>query len=1007
MASRLFIVVSIIVVLYAAIHRALTIGIPTRRDVKFAPKSDYGLVLANLPNPLIAGPGVDIIFAHGLGSNPDTSWQAHNQSYACDRNPGAETDACGAFAGRKHVNWITDLLYDDLPPHLKKSTRIFFYNYDSYWSRDGIEERRARLGQELFEHLADLSTQDQDRIFVLVGHSYGGLVIKEAILSAHAYEKYRPTNIYRQIRAVIFLGTPHRGSEAAKYAAKLARGFQFFGLDPNFDIVNAIGYDSPELRDMHRRFEAVSQDLLGVNFYEILKLRQLYGVYYDYAVNEASATLDRPTWRNLPLYTDHVGLNKYWRKDSNYKRVSGQLISLIDAVVKEERSVTSVCVMPPRLAKEYVEREKLSSKLERNLEGPGNIVALVGIGGVGKTQLALRYAERHKSRYENILWIDAGSVETVVSSFQKSAQALGLPSQNSDPVFEVLRWLDQRGKRYGETLLIFDNMDSVSARIIESIPRTLHGSLIVTSRNTQCVTLLPENSHIIHVADMTPSEAQALLYRHLKLSATNASKIIQDLSEQISKAMHYTPLAVHLAGAQIRSAVIRGLQTQTLETEIQLQRFLEDFQSHKDDIFKVDLFKGIYTYDWTVDTVLDSSLKIIDEIFPHYNSRQLLNFLAHFNICGIPDEVLQAVAKDVSGGEDYIAWQLPRWLRDLFPVDATGTWDDFHFRQALEPLLRYGLVEFGRTNDFVVIYIHPLVRWKASQKDEKSTDTLSWDVVHAMFYACAIRQIYSGEDTNRKSAWASIHIGRYAPAPKVFLSAPIDIMDPVLDMIADQYEINDRVNDSHDLFETLLKADAEQLFGANSNRLYETIQKGQIGQLAILKSFLPMIARLMNNVVLLALAESKVQLAIQPLLNLLLNVGIENFPLSQLSYSALRILATSSPTWSWTTDTELEQIFRALTERSFLSYGAEDVRHYMDLEMLAMTYLNHGKWNEAKIVVQEMEIYHERIFLEGWDKMCQSPFWKRFLSCNNSLTWPVCMDPVNWRLHRKRRGTIA
>lgn len=57
------------------------------------------------------------------------------------------------------MNWVTDLFYDELPLYLQSSTRAFFYNYDSYYYRDGIEERLARLGHDLFEHVAAINTK--------------------------------------------------------------------------------------------------------------------------------------------------------------------------------------------------------------------------------------------------------------------------------------------------------------------------------------------------------------------------------------------------------------------------------------------------------------------------------------------------------------------------------------------------------------------------------------------------------------------------------------------------------------------------------------------------------------------------------------------------------------------------------------------------------------------------------------------------------------------------------
>jgi len=70
-----------------------------------------------------------IIFVHGLGSNPDTTW------------------------GPKDSNWISDFLPQDIPAAFHKEIRVYFYNYESYWKRDAVQTRLWRLGKSLLDGL--------------------------------------------------------------------------------------------------------------------------------------------------------------------------------------------------------------------------------------------------------------------------------------------------------------------------------------------------------------------------------------------------------------------------------------------------------------------------------------------------------------------------------------------------------------------------------------------------------------------------------------------------------------------------------------------------------------------------------------------------------------------------------------------------------------------------------------------------------------------------------------
>ncbi len=55
--------------------------------------------------------------------------------------------------------------------------------------------------------------------------------------------------------------------------------------------------------------------------------------------------------------------------------------------------------------------------------------AITGLGGIGKTQIALEYAYRYGSRYAAVLWVRADSSVGLVSSFVELAHVLNLPER--------------------------------------------------------------------------------------------------------------------------------------------------------------------------------------------------------------------------------------------------------------------------------------------------------------------------------------------------------------------------------------------------------------------------------------------------------------------------------------------------------------------------------------------------------------------------------------------------
>ncbi|WP_433617249.1 FxSxx-COOH system tetratricopeptide repeat protein [Dactylosporangium sp. CA-139114] len=111
-------------------------------------------------------------------------------------------------------------------------------------------------------------------------------------------------------------------------------------------------------------------------------------------------------------------------------------------------------------------------------------IALQGMGGIGKTQLAIEYAHRFKNAYDVVWWIQADPVNFVDTALADLAERLELPVQGGIP--ETARAVVAalgRGRPFPRVLLIFDNAEDVP-RVVPFLP-TERVHVLITSRNTK------------------------------------------------------------------------------------------------------------------------------------------------------------------------------------------------------------------------------------------------------------------------------------------------------------------------------------------------------------------------------------------------------------------------------------------------------------------------------------------------------------------------------------------
>lgn len=129
------------------------------------------------------------------------------------------------------------------------------------------------------------------------------------------------------------------------------------------------------------------------------------------------------------------------------------------------------------------------------------IVAVYGLGGIGKTQFSIHFAKQHKDKYSSIIWLNAKNESTLKAGFLdlwkriSSKQDNGLVTNQLDEdlaIQSIRQWLSE--PENDQWLVIYDNYDDLQLPGIQSstgynirqfFPHRAQGSILITTRSSR------------------------------------------------------------------------------------------------------------------------------------------------------------------------------------------------------------------------------------------------------------------------------------------------------------------------------------------------------------------------------------------------------------------------------------------------------------------------------------------------------------------------------------------
>ncbi|KAL2154298.1 hypothetical protein VTH82DRAFT_2974 [Thermothelomyces myriococcoides] len=363
----------------------------------------------------------------------------------------------------------------------------------------------------------------------------------------------------------------------------------------------------------------------------------------------------------------------------------------------------------------FTGREDILAKLracfhERNTGGkPRREFLLYGMGGVGKTQIALKIADELEDQFKYVFHVDGKSHLTASQSYASICRQYSLGNGTTEVMKQLaLEWLDGLSD---EWLMIYDDCPEQD-RFRPLLPRRNKGNIIYTSRSQGLQAEIPAK----YVCEVLPFEEADAVDMLLKVSGRDESEWNEKelgSAREIVASMGYLPIAIESAGSYIREGGCNAITyLQRFRDANARSELLSESKSDASSPARPALYTALdLSYDAIVGMRRRRGRSVIGMAAEH--ALQALNLLCFYHNERIPVLMIERAALERLKWGSLRVCPLYELTDDPF-FDATpllslnypeGTWSSVPFDLAVQTLQRFSLAKLSPNRRYVSMHV--------------------------------------------------------------------------------------------------------------------------------------------------------------------------------------------------------------------------------------------------------------------------------------------------------------